>query len=238
MGIIGDSLERAVQAVGARPVSRSEGAWPVGSRVRHGSPSCAGYGCTRPECRAAARRDRARRDRDLQAGRPARIPATEAASHAVVLREAGLSAGDIAALSGVSVTLVRRLLRLPAGRQPPVHRTTAEAVLGVSLARASGRRRHPGLAPSHASAVCLQELAERGWPTAFLAGRLGTSTQTIAMIRARKRPRIALALDRAIHNCHAELTASTPAEYGIAAHRSRRAHAAARQRARQLLHTG
>ncbi|MFE6849023.1 hypothetical protein [Streptomyces sp. NPDC057686] len=125
---------------------------------------------------------------------------------------------------------MRRLLRLPADRQPPVHRTTAEAILGVPLAGVSGRRRYPGLVPSRASAVCLQELAERGWPTGFLAGRLRTSTQTIAVIRARKRPRIALALDRAIQNCHGELTASTPAEYGIAAHRSRRAQTAARQR--------
>ncbi|MFE2553644.1 hypothetical protein ACFXGI_34695 [Streptomyces sp. NPDC059355] len=60
------------------------------------------------------------------------------------------------------------------------------------------------------------------------------SPQTIAAIRARKRPRITLALDQAIHNCHAELTASTPAEYRIAAHRSHRARTAARQRARHL----
>ncbi|MFD5513808.1 hypothetical protein ACFWIB_39665 [Streptomyces sp. NPDC127051] len=50
------------------------------------------------------------------------------------------------------------------------------------------------------------------------------------MIRARKRPRISLALGRAIRNCHGELSASTPAEYGISAHRSRNARAAARQR--------
>ncbi|MEV6576402.1 hypothetical protein [Streptomyces sp. NPDC051577] len=209
------------------------------SRVRHGSPSCAGYGCVRPGRRAAALRDRARRDRDLLAGRPARIPASEAASRAVLLRDAGLSAGDIAALSGVSVTLARRLLRPPANRQPRVHRTTAEAILGVPLAGQSrARRRHPGLTPSHASAARLQELAEQGWPTGFLAARLGMSTQTIAAIRARKRPRITLTADQAIQRCHAELTAGTPAEHGIAAHRSRRAQTAARRRARQLPHTG
>ncbi|KPI33193.1 hypothetical protein OV450_6686 [Actinobacteria bacterium OV450] len=238
MSIAGDSPERAVQVAGLRPVSGGSGVRPVRSRVRHGSPSCAGYGCTRPECRAAARRDRVRRTRDLQAGRPARVPAAEAAARAVLLREAGLSAGDIAALSGVSVTLVRRLLRLPADRQPPVHRTTAEAILGVPLAGVSGRRRHPGLIPAQASAVCLQELAEQGWPTGFLAGQLGTSTHTLAAIRARKRPRISLGLDRAIQRFHGELTTSTPAEYGITPHRSRRARAAARQRAQHLLHTG
>ncbi|MFK0238536.1 hypothetical protein [Streptomyces vinaceus] len=237
MGIIADGAERSVQAAEARPASRPAVGRPMRSRVRHGSPSCAGYGCTRPECRAAARRDRARRTKELQAGRPARIPATEAAARAVLLRDAGMSAADVAALSGVSVTLVRRLLRLPADRQPQIHRTTAEAILGIPLTGVSGRGRHPGLAPSHTSALLLQELAERGWPTKFLAAEIGTSAQTIAAIRAHKRQRIALGLDLAIHHCHAELTTGTPAKYGIAPHRSRRAHAAARQRAQHLPHT-
>ncbi|MFD9622042.1 single-stranded DNA-binding protein [Streptomyces virginiae] len=114
---------------------------------------------------------------------------------------------------------------------PPVHRTTAEAILGIPLAGISGRRRHPGLVSSDGSATCLQDLSERGWPTSFLASRLRTSTQTIAVIRSGKRPRIALALDQAIQNIHGKLTASTPAEYGIAVHRSRRASTAAHQRA-------
>ncbi|MFK0239045.1 hypothetical protein [Streptomyces vinaceus] len=238
MGITADRAERSVQAADARPLSRPAVGRPMRSRVRHGSPSCADYGCTRPECRAAARRDRARRTKELQAGRPARIPATEAAARAVLLRDAGVSAGDIAALSGISVTLVRRLLRLPVDRQPQVHRTTAEAILGIPLTGVSGRLRHPGLTLSHTSALLLQELAERGWPTGFLAARLDTSTQTLAAIRAHKRPRITISLNQAIQNCHAQLTASTPAEYGIAPHRSRRAHAAARQRAQHLPHTG
>ncbi|WP_158718058.1 hypothetical protein [Streptomyces sp. NRRL F-2664] len=131
----------------------------------------------------------------------------------------------------MSVTLVRRLLRLPADQQPPIHRTTAEAVLGVPLAGMSGRLRHPGLVPATTSAGCLRELAERGWPASFLAARLGTSTQTIAAVRNGKRPRIALALDQAIQHFHRHLVESIPAEYGIAAHRSRRATTAAHQRA-------
>lgn len=120
---------------------------PVRSRVRNGSPSCADYGCTREVCKAAARRDRARRTSELRAGRRARIPASQAAAHARALREVGgRSAGDIAALSGISVTLVRRLLREPEGG-PDIHRTTAHAILGVALAGAGTRHRHrlPGL---------------------------------------------------------------------------------------------
>lgn len=230
---VGNGFGQIASASGTRLAARGGGVRPVRSRVRHGSPSCASYGCTRPECRAAARRDRVRRDRELRAGRPARVSASEAASRARVLRDAGWSAGDIAAVSGVSVTLVRRLLRLPTDQQPHIHRAIAEAILGVPLVGIPGRLRHPGLVPSTVSAGCLQELAERGWPTSFLATRLRTSTQTLAAIRNGKRPRITLVLDQGIQHCHRELAESAPAEYGIAVHRSRRASMTARQRARR-----
>lgn len=74
---------------------------PLRSRVRHGSPSCADYGCTRPECKAAARRARA------------------------------LSAGDIAEISGIADTLVRRLLRPDGARPLNIHRTTQDAIFGI-----------------------------------------------------------------------------------------------------------
>ncbi|MFD9535804.1 hypothetical protein [Streptomyces sp. NPDC060010] len=205
---------------------------PIRSRVRHGSPSCADYGCTRPECIAAARRNRARRTRELRAGRPARVPAADAAARARQLQETGLSATDIAEISGVAVTLVRRLLR-PAGERPAiVHRVTAEAILGIPLNSVFRRQRLlPGLVDVDRAATSLQELAERGWPTSFLAARLETTPHTLAAIRGRERRRLALALDRKIHRLAALLVASEPADHGIAEHRSRRARTAALQRA-------
>ncbi|MFE4263462.1 hypothetical protein [Streptomyces sp. NPDC056883] len=216
-------------------VESRSGRRPVRSRVRHGSPSCADYGCTREVCKAAARRDRARRTSELRAGRPARIPASQAAAHARGLREVGgLSAGDIAALSGISVTLVRRILREPEGG-PDIHRTTADAILGVALAVASTRHRHrhrlPGLVGTDKAAACLQTLSERGWPTSFLAQHLATSTQTIAAVRGRKRRHLTLVLDQRIRTLYSRLVGSDPAEYGIAPHRSHRAITAARHRA-------
>ncbi|MEU4359278.1 hypothetical protein [Streptomyces virginiae] len=166
------------------------------------------------------------------AGRPARIPSAEAASRARQLQGTGLSASDIAEISGVAVTLVRRLLR-PAEAQPArIHRTTAEAILGIPLSTVFRRERLiPGLTEADRAATCLQDLAERGWPTSFLAGQLQTSTQTLAAIRNRERPRLALTLDRKIQRLATLLFASAPADHGIAAHRSRRAQAAARRRA-------
>ncbi|WP_329449332.1 hypothetical protein OG906_42905 (plasmid) [Streptomyces sp. NBC_01426] len=181
---------------------------------------------------AAARRDRARRTKDLKAGRPARISSADASTHVYKLQETGLSAADIAEISGVAVTLIRRLLR-PEGQRPArIHRATADAILGIPLTSVF-RRDHllPGLVGADRAATSLQDLAERGWPTSFLAGELNISTHSIAAIRSRERHRITLDLDRKIGQLAALLFASQPADHGIAAHRSRRARTAALQRA-------
>ncbi|WP_314249978.1 hypothetical protein [Streptomyces sp. DSM 40907] len=205
---------------------------PLRSRVRHGSPTCADYGCQRSQCRAAARRDRARRTSELIAGRPARIPSSEAAAAARRLQSTGLSASDIAEISGVAVTLVRRLLRPAEARPARIHRTTAEAILGIPLHTARRRERPlPGLVEADRAATSLQDLAEHGWPTSFLADQLRTSTHTLAAIRNRQRQRLTLALNRKIQRLATLLLTSDPADHGIATHRSRRAQAAARHRA-------
>ncbi|MFD9517893.1 hypothetical protein [Streptomyces sp. NPDC059979] len=138
----------------------------------------------------------------------------------------------MAEISGVAVTLVRRLLR-PAGKQPArIHRATADAILGIPLTSVFRRDRLlPGLLGAERAAASLQDLAERGWPTSFLAAELDTSTHTLAAIRSRERRRLTLDLDRKIQRLAAVLLASQPADHGIAAHRSRRARTAALQRA-------
>ncbi|MCX5071021.1 hypothetical protein OHA84_36365 [Streptomyces sp. NBC_00513] len=155
------------------------------------------------------------------------------------MRETGLSAADIAQISGVAVTLVRRLLR-PDGERPAViHRVTSEAILGVPLNSAFRRERFlPGLVGSDRAATSLQDLAERGWPTSFLAAQLETTAHTVAAIRSRERRRLALALDSKIQRLAALLLSSEPADHGIAEHRSRRAKTAARRRARRAQRPG
>ncbi|MFE9934629.1 hypothetical protein [Streptomyces sp. NPDC005533] len=91
------------------------------------------------------------------------------------MQETGLSAADIAEISGISITLIRRLLK-PAGQRPAsLHRATSEAILGITPDRAFRRERAlPGLIPASRAATALQCLAKQGWPTSFLAD---TSTQ-------------------------------------------------------------
>ncbi|MFF3015623.1 hypothetical protein [Streptomyces sp. NPDC057939] len=94
------------------------------------------------------------------------------------------------------------------------------------------RRDHrlPGLVDAERAAAALQDLAERGWPTSYLAVELNTSTHTLAAIRSEQRRRLAVVLDQKIQRLAVVLLASDPADHGISEHRSRRSRTAARQR--------
>ncbi|MFB7293592.1 hypothetical protein [Actinacidiphila glaucinigra] len=193
---------------------------PRRSRVRHGQASCADYGCARLVCRQAARRARYRRERDHAAGLPARVEPAQAAEHAALLRRRGMAAQDIADASGISVTLVRRLLRPPTARPGRIARTTADAVLGVHAPAANapntgGRGGGRGLTDAAHAAAILNALAAAGWPATYLAARLGISTQAIAAIRDHKRPQLRIPLDQAICRLYPRLAGTSPAAAGI-----------------------
>ncbi|MCP2314090.1 hypothetical protein [Kitasatospora paracochleata] len=198
-------------AAGGQPPRR-----PVRSRVRHGQASCADYGCARAGCREAALRARRRRDSDRAQGLAARVDAGPAALLAAVLVRRGMSAQDIADTTGISVTLVRRLLRTPEARPARIARSTAEAVLGVPLpgpGRTPARGR--GLTSAEPAAVALTELALQGWPATYLAARLDTSAATVAAVRDRSRRRITVALDVRIHRLRLRLVGTTPVAEGV-----------------------
>jgi lambda repressor-like predicted transcriptional regulator len=190
---------------------------PPGSRVRHGQASCADYGCTLPACRQAARRARHQRKRDHVAGLTSKVDPTPAAAHAALLRRHGMSAQDIADASGVSVTLIRRLLRPSASQPGQIFRTTADAILGIPAIPLRIRQKTGGAGLTEAAhaAEILTALAEAGWPARYLAAGLGVSTQTIAAIRNRQRPRLRIRLDQRIRHLYPQLAATTPTAAGI-----------------------
>ena len=129
-----------------------------------------------------------------------------------------MSAQDIADTSGISVTLIRRLLRPPERRPARIARSTAEAVLGVPL---PGPDRPPalgrGLTGAGAAATALAELAMLGWPATYLAACLDTSTATVAAVRDGSRRRISITLDLRIHRLQLRLAGTTPAAQGVRA---------------------
>jgi hypothetical protein len=134
-----------------------------------------------------------------------------------------MSAQDIADASGISVTLIRRLLRSPERRPARIARSTAEAVLGTPL---PGRDRQPalgrGLTGAGPAGAVLAELALLGWPATYLAACLETSATTVAAVRDGSRRRISIPLDRCIHRLRLRLAGTTPATLGVRASDSAR----------------
>ncbi|MEU2058019.1 hypothetical protein [Streptomyces bungoensis] len=127
-----------------------------------------------------------------------------------------MSAQDIADRAGLSVTLVRRVLRTPthsltAARD--IARASADVVLGIPLPH----RRNPdapGLTDSTEASWLLADLARAGWPATALAKRLDINPRTVAEVRD-KRPRLHLDLALRIRRLHRDLISLDPAHYGI-----------------------
>lgn len=205
------SEQSADSAVPTAPVVRRR---PQESTVRHGQASCADYGCIRTECRQAALRARRRRRHDRLHGLPARVPPHAAARWAVRLRDQGMSAQDIANTAGLSVTLIRRILRIPEqGEARDIARMTADAILGIPLP-ARREPRTPGLTSTAESSRLLADLARAGWPAATLAQRLGVHARTVAEVRE-KRQRLQLDLALRIRRLHRELIGIDPVSHGV-----------------------
>ncbi|MET8291742.1 hypothetical protein ABZV80_42310 [Streptomyces sp. NPDC005132] len=126
-----------------------------------------------------------------------------------------MSAQDIADRAGLSVTLVRRVLRVPEPGQAvrDIARTTADAILGIPLP-ARREPSTPGLTSSAESSRLLADLTRAGWPAAALAHRLGVHARTVAEVRD-KRPRLRLDLAVRIRRLHRELIGIDPISQGI-----------------------
>ncbi|WP_169317026.1 hypothetical protein [Actinacidiphila oryziradicis] len=164
------------------------------------------------------------------------MDAGPAALHAVALRDRGMSAQDIATAAGISVTLVRRLLKPPALRPSHVSRVTSDALLGVPLPPAqspvplAGR----GQVDAGPAAGRLTELAERGWPASRLATGLCVNVHTVSAIRDGCHARISIAIDHRIRNLHAALLPLDPVTAGVRPGDASRVRTWAARRAAQL----
>jgi hypothetical protein len=126
-----------------------------------------------------------------------------------------MPAQDIADRAGLSVTPVRRVLRVPEQGQVArdIARATADAVLGIPLPP-RGEPGAPGLTGSAESSRLLADLARAGRPAAALALRLGVNARTVAEVRE-KRLRLRLNLAMRIRHLHRELIGIDPVSQGI-----------------------
>ncbi|MFF2205196.1 hypothetical protein [Streptomyces sp. NPDC058145] len=126
-----------------------------------------------------------------------------------------MSAQDIADRAGLSVTLVRRTLRIPTPGQTPrdIARASADAILGIPLPhrRNSGS---PSLTDSTEASRPLADLARAGWPATTLALGLDVNPRTVADV-CDKHPGLHLDLALRIRRLHRHLIGLDPASYSI-----------------------
>lgn len=148
---------------------------PANSRVRHGDPTCADYGCKREEC-LQARRDKKKRNRFLlDTGRPGYVPADRAAAHLRKFRNAGFQDKEILTL----IPIARRTF-YRAMRGEPLSRTSEQKILSVPVPAPAGHVRTTAVVAATGTHRRLQALVWLGWPQLELERRLGVCPGWIA----------------------------------------------------------
>lgn len=185
---------------------------PANSRVRHGSPSCARYGCGRAECREAIRRYKREIYKEHKDGFQFLVPVDPSLDQLRLLLLADMSAKDISTLSGVDEKVIVSMLR---GDRSQIHWTTEEALLGVKVPDEGWVPNSDGMIASIGAMRRLQALAVQGFAPSVLSEESGLHVKTIRMVRAGDRPRILISRNRVIRNTHDRLWDTDPLSLGI-----------------------
>jgi len=141
---------------------------PVNSRVKHGDPACADYGCKREEC-LDARRFKQKRNKLLRStGRPGMVPPDRVAAHIARFRAAGLQDKDIIGELAMARNTFYRVLR-----GLPLSRAVEQRALSVRPPAAVQEVATLASVPAVGTQRRLQALAHQGWPSGVLEERLG-----------------------------------------------------------------
>lgn len=141
---------------------------PANSRVKHGDPTCADYGCKREECLEVRRRKQKRNKFLRQSGRPGMVPAARAAAHLANFREAGLPDMEIIATVSVARNTFYRVMR-----GEPLTRATEQKILAVPAPPPLREIRTLVTVDAAGTHRRLKALMWLGWPCSVLEQRLG-----------------------------------------------------------------
>lgn len=143
---------------------------PANSRVRHGDPACADYGCKRDGCLEARRRKQKKNKLLRQTGRPGYVSPDRAAAHVQKFRAAGLMDKEILNLLPVARNTFYRVMR-----GEPLTRGSEQKILSVPAPAADALGRIRTLATVDATGTHrrLKALMWLGWPCGVLEQRIG-----------------------------------------------------------------
>lgn len=161
---------------------------PANSRVQHGDPACADYGCKLEQC-LKARSDRKKRNKFLlDTGRPGYVPADRSAAHLRKFRAAGMQDKEVLAVMPIGRRTFYRALR-----GEPLSRVTEQKILSVPVPQQTGDVRTTALVDPTGIHRRIQALVWLGWPSSVLEERLGVWPGWIELSFARRGVRSYLA---------------------------------------------
>lgn len=141
---------------------------PANSKVKHGDPTCADYGCKREECLEARRRKQKRNNLLRTTGRPGTVLAHRAAAHLAKFRQAGFQDPEIIAMLPVGRNTFYRIMR-----GEPLTRGTEQKILAVPAPPALREIRTLAAVDATGTHRRLKALMWLGWPSRVLAQRMG-----------------------------------------------------------------
>jgi hypothetical protein len=197
---------------------------PVRTRVQHGDPTCADYGCKREEC-LQARRWKQKRNKLLRTtGRPGHVSAGRAAAHLQKFRAAGLLDKEILGLVPIPRNTFYRVMR-----GEPLTRGSEQKILAVPLPPAAvGEIRTLSTVEAAGTHRRLQALVWLGWPRSVLEERMGVHACWIT--RHLVRARVSQAVQARVLRLYDELWNVQPELQGVDAGRAEAARVYARAR--------
>lgn len=193
---------------------------PVTSRVRHGMPACAQYGCKREECLEAFRAYKRENYRERKGGVQAYVPCDKALAHVRKLMRKDMPPQDIDSVSGVCETVILKML---SGSYERIHWTTEEALLGVPVPEFAWTPVGDGFTEITGSMRRIRALSVQGFSAAAISDVTGISARNLRGIRAAEHPKILTSGAHAIRLAHDRLCDADPVEMGFKAHLVERA---------------
>jgi transcriptional regulator with XRE-family HTH domain len=198
---------------------------PVNSRIRHGDPGCANYGCKRDECLKARNRAMKHREYLARTGRPGRPTTDRTAAHITKLRAAGMTDAQIREAAGIG----RDALYKAARAGGTTSRITETKILAVPVPATQTGSANLARIDGHSTLLRLRALVARGWTQRVIAREMGMTTPGYLsrLMRQRGNAYVTLATAQKVQRVYDLLWDQDPIEHGVPAGSVTRAKAMA-----------
>lgn len=182
---------------------------PANSRVKHGDPTCADYGCKRDECLEARRKKQKRNKFLLQSGRPGMVNAGRAADHLTKFRKAGLRDSEIIQMVCIPRSTFYRVMR-----GEPLTRRSEQRILSVPVPPPTGEIRTLAAVDATGTHRRLKALMWLGWPPRVLEERLDVHADWTERSLT-KRKRVTLVTEARVRSIYDEWWNLQPERAGV-----------------------